>query len=138
MLEFAHVVIASTKPFADVRAAVEAAIPLAGHAHQAEAHRAIRLIRSHGAPFSRSAGAIEAVVYDIGDANTNAQIAGIALGTSLYLPVRVIVCEAEGGGARIDYDLPSASLAQFGDERIAVVGRDYDVALLAALSAAAG
>jgi hypothetical protein len=59
------------------------------------------------------------------------------LGAANYAPLRVVVFEADAGGTRIEYDLPSSLFGQFGDERVTEVARGLDLALGRILCSAA-
>jgi hypothetical protein len=60
------------------------------------------------------------------------------LGAALYAPLRVVLYEDPRGRAIFEYDRPSSFFGQFGDERVAAVGRELEAELEAALTAAAG
>lgn len=98
----------------------------------------IFLTRDHGALLRLYGRARNAVQYEIGNPLTASTMTRYDLAAALYAPLRVVVYEKDGGGSRIEYDLPSTLFGQFGDERITEVGRGLDVALARALSAAAG
>ena len=117
-LETVHVIIESTKSAADVRSALESAVA-----------PELRIALRHD--FDTVAQ------YEVGDRLVEA-MASNATATALYVPLRVIVYKKDGGGSRIEYDLPSSLFGQFGDERVTEVGLGLDVALGRALSAAAG
>ncbi len=53
-------------------------------------------------------------------------------------PLRIVLYENEQGRAVFEYDLPSSLFGQFGDERVAEVGRELDEELRQVLMAAAG
>ena len=109
-----HVIIDSTKPFANVQAFLEAVIP------------DIVLKRDDG----------QTVLYEI--ALAAATLTRYNPAVLLYTPLRVVLYENDDGGSRFEYDLPSSMFAQFGDDRIMKVGRELDDALLCELAAAAG
>lgn len=109
-----HVIIGSTKPFANVQAFLEAVIP--------------DIVRK------RDDG--QTVLYEIALAAVSLTRYNPAV--LLYTPLRVVLYENDDGGSRFEYDLPSSMFAQFGDDRIMKVGRELDDALLRELAAAAG
>jgi hypothetical protein len=117
-LETVHVIIESTKSAVEVRFALESA---------AAPELKVALRRDHGA-IAR---------YEVGGRLVES-MTSYATATALYVPLRVIVYERDGGGSRIEYDLPSSLFGQFGDERVTEVALGLDVALGRALSAAAG
>ena len=153
-VEVAHVVIKSTKPFAAVRSALEASIPhldpeipgLVAHDLTDRLRQRLDLAATlsifsefnHGALLRIYGKARNAVQYLIGNPLTASTMTRYGLAAGLYAPLRVILYEAEDGGSRFEYDLPSSLFGQFGDERITEVGRSLDVELGRALCAAAG
>ena len=120
-----HVVIESTKPFANVRAFLEAVMPpIDSQRSEAWPGLVIVLKREHGA----------AVQYEISHVHTDFPIMRYNLAAALYAPLRVVLYENEDGGSRFEYDLPSSLLDQFGDDRITEVGRALDEALVRELA----
>lgn len=154
IVEIAHVVITSTKSFAEVRSALESLVPWLDDElrellrdgvtdrlrQRLEAAPVLSIFesRDHGMLLGLYMHPRGAVQYEIGNPLTASRITRYALGAGLYAPLRVIVYEADNGGSRIEYDLPSSLFGQFGDERVTEVGHALDVALGRALSAAAG
>jgi uncharacterized protein (DUF302 family) len=153
-IEVTHVVIESQKAAADVRASLETVIPPIDEEIplllsdgvtdrlkqrlEAAAELSIFLKRDHGALLGLYDKVRDAVQYEIGNPLTASKMTRYQLAAGLYAPLRVIVYEKNGGGSRIEYDLPSSLFGQFGDERITDYARGLDVALARALSAAAG
>jgi hypothetical protein len=153
-IEVEHVVIESAKPFANVRAALEALVQqidpeipalvadgLTDRLKQrleAGPELAIFLTRDHGGLLGIYGERRKAVQYEIGNPLTASTMTRYGLAAGLYAPLRVILFETDGGGSRFEYDLPSSLFGQFGDERITAVARGLDVALGRALSSAAG
>jgi hypothetical protein len=153
-IEVAHVVIGSTKPFAEVRALLEALIPpidpeipalladgitdrLKQH-FEAAPELSIFLSRDHGALLGIYGKRHQAIQYEIGNPLTASTMTRHKLAAGLYAPLRVVLYENDDGSSRFEYDLPSSLFGQFGDERITEVARGLDVALGRALSSAAG
>jgi uncharacterized protein (DUF302 family) len=140
-----HVKIESTKPFAQVKAALEdlvppldTAIPEAlrqGDIGQAkEALRrgpklAIFSARDHGGLLRVAGLARKAVQYEIGNPLTATRMTQHQLPAALYAPLRVVLYENEDGHAVFEYDRPSSLFGQFGDERVTAVGRELDASL---------
>ena len=112
-VEVVHIVIETSKSFELVQAAIETSVA------------AIVLKRDNGI----------AVQYEIGNQRTAAMIR-CQPGAANYAPLRAVVCES-GAGARIEYDLPSSLLGQFGDERVSEIARSLDLELITALCSAA-
>jgi hypothetical protein len=152
-IEVVHVVIETSKPFTLVRTALEKLIPaidaeipmlledgLTDRLKQrleAAPELSIFLKRDHGMLLGIYGAARNAIQYEIGNPLTASTMTRYQLGAANYAPLRVVVFEAETGGTRIEYDLPSSLFGQFGDERVTEVGRGLDISLDRALRAAA-
>ncbi len=153
-VQVTHVVIESAKRSAEVRALLESLIPpideeipllLADgitdrlkQRLEAAPELCIFLKRDHGMLLGLYGQPRDAVQYEIGNPLTASTMTRYKLPAALYAPLRVVIYEKNGGGSRIEYDLPSSLFGQFGDERVTAVARTLDAALGAALSAAAG
>jgi uncharacterized protein (DUF302 family) len=152
VLQVEHVTIVSTKTFADVEAALEAAVPqldpaiAAALAHGDEARaraleRGAALFifekRDHGALLQITGRRRNALQYEIGNPLTASRMTRHKLPAALYAPLRVVLYENEAGGAIFEYDKPSTLFGQFGDEEVAAVGRELDGELERALRRAA-
>ena len=59
------------------------------------------------------------------------------LSAALYAPIRVVLYENNVGHGVFEYDQPSSTFGQFGDERVTSVACGLDAALARALLAAA-
>jgi hypothetical protein len=59
------------------------------------------------------------------------------LAAALYAPIRVVLYENDAGHGVFEYDQPSTTFGQFGDEQVTVVARGLDAALERALLGAA-
>src|SRR5262249_15391596 len=59
------------------------------------------------------------------------------LAAALYAPIRVVLYEDDVGHGVFEYDQPSTTFGQFGDERVSAVARGLDAALERALLGAA-
>jgi hypothetical protein len=152
-IEVVHVVVETSNPFTLVRTALEKLIPaidaeipmlledgLTDRLKQrlkAAPELSIFLQRDHGMLLGIYGAARNAIQYEIGNPLTASTMTRYQLGAANYAPLRVVVFEAETGGTRIEYDLPSSLFGQFGDERVAEVGRCLDISLGRALSAVA-
>jgi hypothetical protein len=153
-IEVTHVVIESQKALTGVRMSLESLIPSIDEEIplllsdgitdrlkqrlEAAPELAIFLKRDHGLLVGLYGKVREAVQYEIGNPLTASRMTRYQLAAGLYAPLRVVIYETDGGGTRVEYDLPSSLFGQFGDERITEVARELDVALGGALSAAAG
>jgi uncharacterized protein (DUF302 family) len=140
-----HVRIESTKSFADVRAALERSVPhldpgvlkaLAdGDAARINREKeqgpelSIFLIRDHGALLKITGEARHALQYDIGNPITASLMTTHQLAAALYPPIRVVLYENATGHGVFEYDQPSTTFGQFGDEQVTAVARGLDVAL---------
>jgi hypothetical protein len=97
----------------------------------------IFLKRDHGGLLKIAGGPRKAFQYEIGNPLTATTMTRHNLGAALYAPLRLTLYENNEGGCTFAYDQPSSLFGQFGDERIAMVGRDLDQKLKAALLRAA-
>jgi hypothetical protein len=96
------------------------------------------LVRNHGALTVADGQASKGMQYEIGNPLTAERMTRYALAAGLYAPLRVMLYEDEFGKANFEYDLPSSLFGQFGDERIAQVGRELDAELETVLLTASG
>jgi hypothetical protein len=148
-----HVHIESTKSFADVRAALERSVPqldpglleaLAdGDVGRADGYKeegpelSIFLVRDHGVLLKTAGKARNALQYDIGNPVTASLMTRHRLSAALYAPIRVVLYENDAGHGVFEYDQPSTTFGQFGDEQVTAVARGLDAALARALLKAA-
>ena len=140
-----HVRIEAAKPFADVKAALEALVPQldptipealrqgdigrAKEALQRGPELAIFNSRDHGALLQIAGQRRNAVQYDIGNPLTATRMTQHELPAGLYAPLRVLLYENEAGRAVFEYDRPSSLFGQFDDERVTAVARELDASL---------
>ena len=96
------------------------------------------LVRNHGALTAADGQSRKAMQYEIGNPLTAERMTRHVLAAGLYAPLRVMLYEDDCGRAIFEYDLPSSLFGQFGDERVAEVGRDLDAELETVLKAASG
>src|ERR1700692_2436204 len=148
-----HIHIESAKSFADVRAALESSVPhldpslvkaLAdGDVERADREKehgpelSIFQVRDHGALLKTAGKARNALQYDIGNPVTASLMTRHRLAAGLYAPIRVMLYENDAGHGVFEYDQPSTTFGQFGDERVTAVARGLDAALARALLGAA-
>jgi len=148
-----HIRIESAKSFADVRAALERSVPhldpglvkALDDGDVAPANRfkeqgpelSIFLVRDHGAMLKIAGKARNALQYDIGNPVTASLMTRHQLAAALYPPIRVVLYENDAGHGVFEYDQPSTTFGQFGDERVTAVARGLDAALARALLGAA-
>jgi Domain of unknown function DUF302 len=152
-IEVLHVTIETSKPFTLVCTELEKLLPaidpeipvlledgLTDRLKQrlaAAPELSIFLKRDHGMLLGIYGLVRHAIQYEIGNPLTASMMTRHELGAANYAPLRVIVFEADGGGTRIEYDLPSSLFGQFGDARVTEVGRGLDIALGRTLCSAA-
>jgi hypothetical protein len=148
-----HIRIESAKSFADVRAALERSVPhldpgLVKALDDGDVARANRfkeqgpelsifLVRDHGVMLKIAGKARNALQYDIGNPVTASLMTRHQLAAALYPPIRVVLYENDAGHGVFEYDQPSTTFGQFGDEQVTSVARGLDAALARALLGAA-
>jgi len=144
-IEVEHVKIASTKCFAEVKAALERLVPeidprigvLLREGNSEGALKALEtgpalarfLSRDHGSLLQIAGRPRKAVQYDIGNPLTAARMTRHQLPAALYAPLRVLLYENEAGRSIFEYDRPSSLFGQFDDERVTAVARELDASL---------
>ena len=152
-IQVEHVVIRSTKGFAEVRATLERSLPklspeittliASGDTKrlqeklEAGPELSIFLSRDHGSLLRIGGHAREAVQYEIGNPLTASKMTRHQLAPGLYAPLRVVLYEGQEGGSVFEYDRPSSLFGQFGDQQVNDVARGLDVALERAIRYAA-
>jgi uncharacterized protein (DUF302 family) len=148
-----HIRIESGKSFADVRAALERSVPrldpglikALADGDVARARRekeqgpelSIFEVRDHGSLLKTTGNVRHALQYDIGNPVTASLMTRHHLAAALYAPIRVVLYENDDGHVVFEYDKPSTTFGQFGDERVTAVARGLDAALARALLGAA-
>ena len=153
-IEVEHIQIESPKSFADVRAALERNVPqldptlvkalTAGDAARANREKDqgpelfIFQVRDHGVLLAIAGKACNALQYEIGNPLTATLMTRHRLSAALYAPIRVVLYENDAGHGVFEYDQPSTTFGQVGDERVTAVARGLDVALERVLQEAAG
>jgi hypothetical protein len=129
-----HVKIESSKSFAAVRAALERSLPsldpsivkaLAdGDVERADREKnegpelSIFQVRDNGALLKIVGEARSALQYDIGNPVTASLMTRHRLAAALYAPIRVVLYQDDAGHGVFEYDQPSTTFGQFGDERV--------------------
>jgi len=152
-IEVEHVRVESAKSFAEVRAALERNVPqldptlvkalAEGDVERASRERdqgpelSIFQIRDHGALLAIAGKARNALQYDIGNPLTATLMTRLQLLAALYAPIRVVLYENDAGHGVFEYDQPSTTFGQAGDERVTAVARGLDAALERVLRRAA-
>jgi uncharacterized protein (DUF302 family) len=149
-IQVEHVIIRSTKSFAEVRTTLEHSLPnlnleitsllASGDTKQlqeeleAGPELSIFLFRDHGSLLRITGHARKAVQYDIGNPLTASRMTRHKLAAGLYAPLRVVLYEDQEGGSVFEYDRPSSLFGQFGDQQVNDVAHGLDAALDRALS----
>jgi hypothetical protein len=144
-IQVEHIKIDSTKPFSEVKAALESSVPrldvgILALLQQGETDRAREQVergpelsifnsRDHGGLLRITGQPRKAVQYDIGNPLTATRMTQHQLPASLYAPLRVVLYENEAGHATFEYDRPSSLFGQFDDERVTAVARELDASL---------
>jgi uncharacterized protein (DUF302 family) len=148
-----HIRIESSKPFRDVRAALERTVPQldpgilklladgdierVDHEREHGPELSIFLVRDHGTLLQVAGRVRNARQYDIGNPITASLMTRHQLAAAQYAPIRVVLYENEAGHAVFEYDQPSSVFGQFDDEQVNVVARGLDAALARVLLGAA-
>jgi hypothetical protein len=148
-----HVRISSERPFAEVRQKLEGTLPgrdpslaaalRSGDQQRAREHEvngpklSIETAIDHGALLQIAGGKRGALQYQIGNPLTATKMTRHQLQAALYAPLRVVLFEDEQGFGVFEYDKPSSVFGQYGDARVAEVGRYLDATLEAILRKAA-
>jgi hypothetical protein len=148
-----HIRIESFKPFLDVCAALESAVPRldpeilklladgdierVDHEREHGPQLSIFLVRDHGTLLQIAGRVRNARQYDIGNPITASLMTRYQLAAAQYAPIRVVLYENEAGHAVFEYDRPSSVFGQFEDEQVSTVARGLDAALALVLLGAA-
>ena len=152
-IEVEHIRIESAESFADVRAALERNVPQLdptlmkaltdGDVVRANRERDqgpelfIFQVRDHGALLAIAGKARNALQYEIGNPVTATLMTRHQQSAALYAPIRVVLYENDAGHGVFEYDQPSTTFGQVGDERVTAVARGLDAALERVLQGAA-
>jgi len=70
---------------------------------------------NHGRLFCLIGQSRKAMRYTIGNPRIALQMTQHDVGAALYVPFNILVIEMDGGSVRVEYDLPSSQLSQFGN-----------------------
>ena len=148
-IQVEHVIIRSTKSFAEVRATLEHSLPnlnpeitslmVSGDTKrlqeklEAGPELAIFLSRDHGGLLRITGQARKAVQYEIGNPLTASKMTRHQLAAGLYAPLRIVLYEDQDGRSVFEYDRPSSLFRQFRDRQVDDVAHGLDIALERAL-----
>src|SRR5580658_5115285 len=81
---------------------------------------------NHGGLFSLIGRSRNAVRYTIGNPRIALQMTRHDIGAALYVPFNLLVIEYAASSVRVEYDLPSSLLGQFGNPDILQVATQLD------------
>jgi Domain of unknown function DUF302 len=81
---------------------------------------------NHGGLFSLIGQSCNAMRYTIGNPRIALQMTRHDIRAALYVPFNILVIENDGGSVRVEYDLPSSLLGQFGDPDIRQIATQLD------------
>ena len=148
-IQVEHVIIRSSKSFADVREKLEHAVPnlnpeitslmVSGDTKwlqenfEAGPELAIFLSRDHGGLLRITGQPRKAMQYEIGNPLTASEMTRHQLAAGLYAPLRIVLYEDQDGRSVFEYDRPSSLLEQFGDQQVDDVAHGLDLSLERAL-----
>ncbi|BEU27484.1 DUF302 domain-containing protein [Paraburkholderia sp. 22B1P] len=91
----------------------------------------------HGVLFAMAGGSRVAYRYHVGNPLVAWRMTSIDMRAALYAPLTVLIYGLEKTRTRVEYDLPSAVLGQFGNDDIRAIGLELDGKLAAVIEAAA-
>jgi Domain of unknown function DUF302 len=81
---------------------------------------------NHGGLFSLIGQSCNAMRYTIGNPRIALQMTRHDIRAALYVPFNILVIENDGGSVRVEFDLPSSLLGQFGDPDIRQIATQLD------------
>lgn len=113
-----RVVVESKKSFDDVTKAVTTLVARNGMMVMAEVDQ--------GKMLSMTGFKLQARLFLVGNPTVGKELFSQNRAVGLYVPLRVSVYADGDGRTYIEYDKPSTLLAQFGDEKIGMVGKMLD------------
>jgi hypothetical protein len=81
---------------------------------------------NHGGLFSLIGKSRKALRYTIGNPRIALQMTQHDVGAALYVPFNILVIENDSGSVRVEYDLPSSQLSQFGNTDVLQIATQLD------------
>jgi hypothetical protein len=81
---------------------------------------------NHGGLFSLIGQSCNAMRYTIGNPRIALQMTRHDIRAALYVPFNILVIENDGGSVRVEYDLPSSQLSQFGIADVLQIATQLD------------
>jgi len=92
---------------------------------------------NHGGLFSLIDQSCKAMRYTIGNPRIALQMTRHDVLAALYVPFNILVIENDGGSVRVEYDLPSSQLSQFGNADVLQIATQLDYKIQRLLDATA-
>jgi hypothetical protein len=92
---------------------------------------------NHGGLFSLIGQSCNAMRYTIGNPRIALQMTRHDVLAALYVPFNILVIENDGGSVRVEYDLPSSQLSQFGNADVLQIATQLDYKIQRLLDATA-
>jgi hypothetical protein len=92
---------------------------------------------NHGGLFSLIGQSCNAMRYTIGNPRIALQMTQHDVGAALYVPFNILVIENDGGSVRVEYDLLSSQLSQFGNADVLQIATQLDQKIQRLLDATA-
>jgi hypothetical protein len=92
---------------------------------------------NHGGLFSLIGESRNAIRYTIGNPRIALQMTRHDIAAALYVPFNILVIENDGGSVRVEYDLPSSQLEQFGNPDVLHIATQLDQRIKGLLAATA-
>jgi Domain of unknown function DUF302 len=81
---------------------------------------------NHGGLFSMIGQSCNAMRYTIGNPRIALQMTRHDVRAALYVPFNILVIENDDGSVRVEYDLPSSLLGQFGNTDVLQIATQLD------------
>jgi uncharacterized protein (DUF302 family) len=113
-----HVTVASDKSFDQVSEAIKTLAAKNGMMIMAEVNQ--------GKMLSMTGLSLKATLFLVGNPTVGKQLFEQNHGVGLYVPLRIFVYSDESGKTHVSYDKPSSLLAQFHNDKVAMIGRMLD------------
>src|SRR5580658_8257835 len=92
---------------------------------------------NHGGLFSLIGQSCNAMRFTIGNPRIALQMTRYDVRAALYVPFNILVIENDGGSVRVEYDLPSSQLEQFGNPDVLHIATQLDQRIKGLLAATA-
>jgi hypothetical protein len=90
---------------------------------------------NHGGLFSLIGQSCNAMRYTIGNPRIALQMTRHDVRAALYVPFNILVTENDDGSVRVEYDVPSSLLGQFGNTDVLQIARQLDQKIKGVLDA---